>query len=151
MVFQASFVHIVQAKLGQADAGDNEAKLMTKLAPEWVRSSDPVIRSPARYRWTTAPAPHNVRGGLLIDLTIVAIALLSIQFHSSSLTSHNGMSVQQFQNSFNFRTVDKVASVRVMISVKFNYMYFMTSLRGKNEVEVKFENSMHNYNAARVH
>ena len=30
---------------------------MTKLAPEWVRTSDPVIRSPARYRWTTAPAP----------------------------------------------------------------------------------------------
>ena len=27
-----------------------------KLAPEWVRTSDPVIRSPARYRWTTAPA-----------------------------------------------------------------------------------------------
>ena len=40
---------------------------------------------------------HNVRGGLLIDLTIVAIALLlryTYQFHSSSLTSHNGMSVQ---------------------------------------------------------
>ena len=49
-------MHIVYAKLGQADAGDNEAKLMTKLAPEWVRTSDPVIRSPARYRWTTAPA-----------------------------------------------------------------------------------------------
>ena len=29
---------------------------MTKLAPEWVRTNDPVIRSPARYRWTTAPA-----------------------------------------------------------------------------------------------
>ena len=28
---------------------------MTKLAPEWVRTSNPV-RSPARYRWTTAPA-----------------------------------------------------------------------------------------------
>ena len=25
---------------------------MTKLAHEWVRTSDPVIRSPARYRWT---------------------------------------------------------------------------------------------------
>ena len=34
MVFYASFVHIVYAKLGQADAGDNEAKLMAKLAPE---------------------------------------------------------------------------------------------------------------------
>ena len=31
---------------------------MTKLAPEWVRTSDPVIRSPARYRWTTAPAMY---------------------------------------------------------------------------------------------
>ena len=29
---------------------------MTKLAPEWVQTSDPVIRSPARYHWTTAPA-----------------------------------------------------------------------------------------------
>ena len=27
---------------------------MTKLAPECVRTSDPVIRSPARYRWTKA-------------------------------------------------------------------------------------------------
>ena len=33
---------------------------MTKLAPEWVRTSDPVIRSPARYRWTTAPATPEV-------------------------------------------------------------------------------------------
>ena len=35
---------------------------MTKLAPEWVRTSDPVIRSPARYRWTTAPASHIFGG-----------------------------------------------------------------------------------------
>ena len=34
---------------------------MTKLAPEWVRTSDPVIRSPARYRWTTAPAQGFVQ------------------------------------------------------------------------------------------
>ena len=33
---------------------------MTKLAPEWVRTSDPVIRSPARYRWTTAPANSDL-------------------------------------------------------------------------------------------
>ena len=33
---------------------------MTKLAPEWVRTSDPVIRSPARYRWTTATADTGV-------------------------------------------------------------------------------------------
>ena len=44
MVFYDSFVHIVYAKLGQADVGDNEAKLIMKLAPEWVRTSDPVIR-----------------------------------------------------------------------------------------------------------
>ena len=42
-------------------AGDNEAKLMTKLAPEWVRTKDPVIRSPARYRWTMAPAKCDRR------------------------------------------------------------------------------------------
>ena len=35
---------------------------MTKLAPEWVRTSDPVIRSPARYRWTTAPAMQPTLG-----------------------------------------------------------------------------------------
>ena len=34
---------------------------MTILAPEWVRTSDPVIRSPARYRWTTAPAGARPR------------------------------------------------------------------------------------------
>ena len=50
--------------MGQADAGDNEAKLMTKLAPEWVRTSDPVIRSPSRYRWTTAPAMVLILGNL---------------------------------------------------------------------------------------
>ena len=38
---------------------------MTKLAPEWVRTSDPVIRSPARYRWTTAPAV--VLGGVWLE------------------------------------------------------------------------------------
>ena len=32
---------------------------MTKLAPEWVRTSDPLIRSPARYHWTTAPALYT--------------------------------------------------------------------------------------------
>ena len=58
-------MHIVYAKLGQADAGDNDAKLMTKLALEWVRTSDPVVRSPARYRWTTAPA--HVQQGITMD------------------------------------------------------------------------------------
>ena len=40
---------------------------MTKLAPEWVRTSDPVIRSPARYRWTTAPAGVS-QGSILVPL-----------------------------------------------------------------------------------
>ena len=57
-------MQIVYAKLGQADAGDNEAKLMRKLAPEWVRTSDPVIRSPARYRWTTTPSKVLEHGAL---------------------------------------------------------------------------------------
>ena len=35
---------------------------MTKLAPEWVRTDDPVIRSPERYRWTTAPASDHGKG-----------------------------------------------------------------------------------------
>ena len=54
--FRPLLCTFVQAKLGQADTRDNEEKLMTKLSPEWVRTSDPVIRSPARYSWTTAPA-----------------------------------------------------------------------------------------------
>ena len=61
-IYIHTWIHIqtyiyLQANLGQAVAGDNEAKLMTKL--EWVRTSDPVIRSPARYRWTTAPATSD--------------------------------------------------------------------------------------------
>ena len=44
--------------------------------------------------------------------------------------------------------VHKVVPVRVLIAEKLNY--YMTSLRGKNEVEVKFENSMYNYNATLV-
>ena len=38
---------------------------------------------------------------------------------------------------------------RALIAEKFNY--FMTSLRGENEVQFKFENTMHNYNATLVH
>ena len=36
-------------ELGQSDTGDNEVKLMMKHAPEWVRTSDSVIRNPACY------------------------------------------------------------------------------------------------------
>ena len=52
-------------------------------------------------------------------------------------------------SSFGTYDVHKVVPVRLLIAEKLNY--FMTSLRGKNEVEVKFENSIHNYNATLVH
>ena len=48
---------------------------MTKLAPEWVRTSDPLIRSPARYRWTTAPAIFLLR-------TIVVVCHLNLYITS---------------------------------------------------------------------
>ena len=51
-------------------------------------------------------------------------------------------------SSFGTYAVQKVVAVRVLITEKMNY--FMTSLRGKNEFEVKFENSMHNYNVTLV-
>ena len=44
---------------------------MTKLAPEWVRTSDPVIRSPARYHWTTTPAPTKKGVNLPLKLYLV--------------------------------------------------------------------------------
>ena len=57
---------------------------MTKLAPEWVRTSDPVIRSPARYRWTTAPA----------DIThwdINIVILVVIMFTKWSLSNNQNV------------------------------------------------------------
>ena len=41
---------------------------MTKLAPEWVQTSDRVIRSPARYRWTTAPAQFELINSLVVHV-----------------------------------------------------------------------------------
>ena len=38
-------VYIDMAKLDQASTQDNEVNLMMRRAPEWVRTSDPVIRS----------------------------------------------------------------------------------------------------------
>ena len=56
---------------------------MTKLAPAWVRTIDPVIRSPARYRWTTAPG--LVEGGTVFICDAVESSILM-------LTSCEGMS-----------------------------------------------------------
>ena len=38
-------MHIAEAKLCQANAGDHEVKLRMKRVPKWVRTGDPVIRS----------------------------------------------------------------------------------------------------------
>ena len=51
-VVYVSFVHIVWAK---RVGGDKEVKLMMKHAPEWVRTTDPVIRSPAAEHTTSGP------------------------------------------------------------------------------------------------
>ena len=73
----------------------------------------------------------------------------------NSMHNHNATLVHWHQtlgcqcSSFATYDVHKVVPVKVLIAEKLNY--FMTSLRGKNEVEVKFENSMHNYNATLVH
>ena len=56
MLFYASVIHIVYNTLGQASAGENVVKLVMKHAPEWIRTSDPVIRNPVGYLWTTALA-----------------------------------------------------------------------------------------------
>ena len=43
---------------------------MTKLVPKWVRTSDPVIRSPSRYRWTTAPSYLSLCTTIYMYLTL---------------------------------------------------------------------------------
>ena len=73
--------------------------------------------------------------------------LSQVQVNIISTIVHHTLGCQC--NSFSTYAVHKVVPTRLLISEKLNY--FMTSLRGKNEVEVKFENSMHNYDATRVH
>ena len=106
------------------------------------------------------------------DHKVVPIRLLSaekLNYFTTSLRGKNKVEVK-FENSMHnnnatlvhwhhtlgcqcssFGTcgVHKVVPVRVLIAEKLNY--FITSLQGKNEVEVKYENSMHNYNASLVH
>ena len=63
---------------------------MTKLAPEWVRTNDPLIRSPARYRWTAAPAGIvNGQGLSIIDVDVKSRGPI-YTFHVSGVgTSYN--------------------------------------------------------------
>ena len=85
---------------------------MTKLAPEWVRTSDPVIRSPARYRWTTAPARY-INGIIFLShysdygyyASATTIRLQTGQYHVTKRTfsDNNNISVinktQRFSNT----------------------------------------------------
>ena len=57
-MFYASFVHIVQAKLGQANAGDNEVKIMLKHAPSGFQPATSNKKSSTLPLWTVVPAPH---------------------------------------------------------------------------------------------
>ena len=89
--------------MGQADAGDKEAKLMTKLAPEWVRTSDPVIRSPARYRWTTAPAykvqEHNLGDpGTLPTESVLVVRMLHM-LTDSAMAATVALLVTKFEGT----------------------------------------------------
>ena len=62
---------------------------MTKLAPEWVQTSDPVIRSPARYRWTTAPASCLSVRSQDLCLGLIAIYLVFLAFNESLLAQNH--------------------------------------------------------------
>ena len=64
--------------------------LMTKLAPEWVRTSDPVIRSPARYRWTKAPARVGGGGRVNIMRVGVGITIMHCHFTPCYITKYRG-------------------------------------------------------------
>ena len=67
---------------------------MTKLAPEWVRTSDPVIRSPARYRWATAPANYLYINNMHIvvktypPIDPIVAPLILITFISVTFSNH---------------------------------------------------------------
>ena len=67
---------------------------MTKLAPEWVRTSDPVIRSPARYRWTTASGQRILSVVIFLKITYTCrysiannVAYIVLQLDSWMITT----------------------------------------------------------------
>ena len=49
----ASFVNIVQAKLGQASTGDNNIQINDETCPGVGLNSDPANKSPVCHLWTT--------------------------------------------------------------------------------------------------
>ena len=73
---------------------------MTKLAPEWVRTCDPVIRSPARYRWTTAPALAKSRE-------------IRVEVHASAVDGKSSRSVRSVTRSNRLSHVSSVSTARI--------------------------------------
>ena len=71
---------------------------MTKLAPEWVRTSDPVIRSPARYRWTTAPAVLLFLIIGFVTFYLMLIVILVVPIAVCSL--HSVVNTKRMEPSF---------------------------------------------------
>ena len=78
VLFYSSVVHIVKAKLGHASAGD-EVKLMMKHAHECIRTSNPVIRSPARQLGLLRPPQRFI-------FKRVAICFIFLHLTSPRLT-----------------------------------------------------------------
>ena len=71
---------IVYAKLGQASEKNNNVILMIKHTPEWVHTSNPVIRSPARCIWTTEPASEYSRTrSMFIELELHSLTTGAIR------------------------------------------------------------------------
>ena len=98
---------------------------MTKLAPEWVRTNDPVIRSPARYRWATAPAKSNL-GDTKLYYSIFH-SMKTINTNNKSLLCKKLISCDRLGNSFhshgtsNVRThyhVNKICKVMLTSHVE---------------------------------
>ena len=88
---------------------------MTKLAPEWVRTSDPVIRSPARYRWTTAPAyliqmTSHVQMQFCSNNILIKTYLTSGIFFSLGINIEHTYCIRQIldiENKFTFMIFEK--------------------------------------------
>ena len=73
---------------------------MTKLAPEWVQTSDPVIRSPARYRWTTAPALRVHRAFYRLPESTLQVAKVAKVLHcinNGTIAQYKGKNIDEIE------------------------------------------------------
>ena len=67
MLFCASFVHIVQAKLDQAITGNNEVKLMMKHCPCVGSNQQPSDQKSSTFNlWTTTPHQQTYKTGTIL-------------------------------------------------------------------------------------